>query len=414
METINIDTCNDIRTLKAYARELESENRRLKSAYMLLSSRMSQVMPLLKEELANCNWDSSASDCIKLTESGADETKQSKIEVDRGCFQLLDTMRIPRTNIYCCSYNSSGKFLACGCFNGCVIIYKYSNSSNRLRHIRSLTGHTGLVTSVMWIKGDDRIVTTSIDKTIRVWKPMTGEFETLIKTDIMVLSACLFSAGDHDICAAAGSQNRLLLADIQLSRVVRLLEHKSQITAVVEYKQYIITGDTEGEIIVINNSTYDCVNRLSRPQYQVQSLKIHKTVDDDYYLSVVYSNNIIEVFLMSGVDFSPMCSYQIPELKMVHPNCTMIEDPSISLSSVLPSDHCIEEIEEKVVPQLYLLAGGMTGKAYIWPIYKQKMSMKPRTMKIYDNAIYCVDFSNDSKLLATCSEDHSLTLWKSI
>ena len=39
---------------------------------------------------------------------------------------------------------------------------------------------------------------------------MTGEFETLIKTDIMVLSACLFSAGDHDICAAAGSQNRLL------------------------------------------------------------------------------------------------------------------------------------------------------------------------------------------------------------
>ena len=65
METINIDTCNDIKALKAYARELESENRRLKSAYMLLSSRMSQVMPLLKEELANCNWDSSASDCIK-------------------------------------------------------------------------------------------------------------------------------------------------------------------------------------------------------------------------------------------------------------------------------------------------------------------------------------------------------------
>lgn len=32
---------------------------------------------------------------------------------------------------------------------------------------------------------------------------------------------------------------------------------------------------------------------------------------------------------------------------MVHPNCTMIEDPSISLSSVLPPDHCIEEIEEK-------------------------------------------------------------------
>ena len=100
-----------------------------------------------------------------------------------------------------------------------------------------------------WIKGDDRIVTTSIDKTIRVvlytmLHPIRcGEFETLIKTDMMVMSACLFGVGDRDVCAAVGSQNRILFADIGDSKVIRLLEHKYQIKSIVEYKQYVVIGD---------------------------------------------------------------------------------------------------------------------------------------------------------------------------
>ena len=72
---------------------------------------------------------------------------------------------------------------------------------------------------------------------------MTGEFETFIQTDMMVMSACLFEINHRDICAAAGSQNRLLFADIGDSKVIRLLEHQYQIMSIVEYKQYIIAGD---------------------------------------------------------------------------------------------------------------------------------------------------------------------------
>ena len=72
---------------------------------------------------------------------------------------------------------------------------------------------------------------------------MTGEFETLIKTDMMVMSACLFGVGDRDVCAAVGSQNWILFADIGDSKVIRLLEHKYQIKSIVEYKQYVVIGD---------------------------------------------------------------------------------------------------------------------------------------------------------------------------
>ena len=60
--------------------------------------------------------------------------------------------------------------------------------------------------------------------------------------------------------------------------------------------------------MVINNSTYDCINQISRPKYEIQYMTIHRTINgtdfidhlhvDEYYLAVMYSNNIIELFLM--------------------------------------------------------------------------------------------------------------------
>ncbi|KAK8793861.1 hypothetical protein WA171_002991 [Blastocystis sp. BT1] len=424
MSSFDIDSCNDIEVLKAYTRTLEKEYRHLKDSYIVLSSRMSKVMPILKEELPGCNWDFTAQDSQKALDKSIESAIKDSIfrfmvtsvEIgqDRGCLKLLDTMHIPRTSIYCCSFNSSGKFLACGCFNGSIVIYKYSTSRNRIRHIRSITGHAGLVTSVMWIKGDDRIVTTSIDKTIRVWKPMTGEFETLIKTDMMVMSACLFGVGDRDVCAAVGSQNRILFADIGDSKVIRLLEHKYQIKSIVEYKQYVVIGDCGGNVMVINNSTYDCINQISRPKYEIQNMTIHRSVNDEYYLAVMYSNNIIEVFLMDGVDLVELSTYQIPELKTVHATCTIIEDPSLSLVSVVSQEENIEDIEEKIIPHLYIIAGGMTGQTYLWPVYRHNVFQKPRVMKTHDDSIYCIDYSVSSKMLATCSQDHSLILWKGV
>ena len=71
--------------------------------------------------------------------------------------------------------------------------------------------------------------------------------------------------------------------------------------------------------MVINSSTYDCVNQVVRSEFQVRSLTIHKTCEgmvvlcyyekrvcdyfvDDYYLAVMYSNNMIEMFLLYVYD----------------------------------------------------------------------------------------------------------------
>ena len=62
----------------------------------------------------------------------------------------------------------------------------------------------------------------------------------------------------------------------------------TQMNAVVAYKQYIIAGSNEGDIIVINNSTFDVVQRIVRPNYQIHSLHIKQTIQGKSYWGALW------------------------------------------------------------------------------------------------------------------------------
>ena len=287
----------DIEKLRTVALDLQKENSKLKESYLLLSSRLSKLVPLIKDQLANWDWDLSDKDVISSFEKSDDDPSENTT-VPGGCLMLLTTMNIFRTNVYCCKFCSRDKFLACGCFNGNIIMYRFSTSSRGLKHIRTISGHKGLVTSINWIKGDDRIVTTSIDKSIRVWKPVTGECVSVIHTDMMVLSACLFTEREMEFCVASGSSKRIIFSDLASSQILHKMEFVSQVNAIVEYMQYLIVGTDSGEIIVINNSSHDIIHSTVRAGYQVHFMSILNLREHEYYLAVEYRNNIIELFLM--------------------------------------------------------------------------------------------------------------------
>lgn len=149
-----------------------------------------------------------------------------------------------------------------------------------------------------WIKGDDRIVTTSIDKTIRVPSCLKCN-RGLEADDGRVRDA--HQNRHHDsqrlsvqrgrprhLCgcrlAEPSSPSRRPAVARGAAAGAQEPDHGCRGVQAVHRHRRLGGGFArgvrwKGEIIVINNSTYDCVNRLSRPQYQVQSLKMHKTVD---------------------------------------------------------------------------------------------------------------------------------------
>ena len=75
-------TCDDLEVLKAYIKRLEKENKELKASYLQVSSRysfkdiliqrLSSVMPLIREQLADCDWDCSLQDDRKILDKYID------------------------------------------------------------------------------------------------------------------------------------------------------------------------------------------------------------------------------------------------------------------------------------------------------------------------------------------------------
>ena len=124
----------DIEKLRTVALDLQKENSKLKESYLLLSSRLSKLVPLIKDQLANWDWDLSDKDVISSFEKSDDDPSENTT-VPGGCLMLLTTMNIFRTNVYCCKFCSRDKFLACGCFNGNIIMYRFSTSSRGLKHV---------------------------------------------------------------------------------------------------------------------------------------------------------------------------------------------------------------------------------------------------------------------------------------
>ncbi|OAO13008.1 hypothetical protein AV274_5301 [Blastocystis sp. ATCC 50177/Nand II] len=393
--------CNDIETLRSYAFRLQKENKQLKESYLLLSSRVSRIMPLIKDQLANWDWDSSDLDVLKGIDKAIDSSLSKLPKQTTSCLSLLDSMKIFRTSVYCCKFNPRDKVLACGCFSGSIILYRFSTSSMRLKHIRTITGHDGLVTSINWLQDNTHIVTTSVDKTVKVWKMMTGELEKEVAVDFLAMSSCLCSTMDSDICVVIGSSQSFLYIDMANRCII-----KYALPNTCEPRRLDL--HSQGEILVIHNSTYEIVNRITQHGYQIQSLYVKET-QDGYYLAVSNRNNIIDVYQLNDTFLTKL---SIPELKSACSNCVLFDDSNLSLSQVLEESEKAEEIEEKVIPNLYLITGGLAGVLYLWPVFRQNVFVKPLQIKAHNNSCCYIDYSSFCRLMATSAQDHNLIIWK--
>lgn len=93
-------------------------------------------------------------------------------------------------------------------------------------------------------------------------------------------------------------------------------------------------------------------------------------------------------------------------------NCTLFKDTSLSLSQIVDKSANLEDLEEKVVPNLYLIAAGVSGNTYLWPAFKQDVFVDPCVTKVHESPCMFIDNSSYCNLIATCSQDHKLSIWK--
>ena len=65
-----------------------------------------------------------------------------------------------------------------------------------------------------------------------------------------------------------------------------------------------------------------------------------------------------------------------------------------------------------MIPNLYLITGGLAGVLYLWPVFRQNVFVKPLQIKAHNNSCCYIDYSSFCRLMATSAQDHNLIIWK--
>lgn len=68
----------------------------------------------------------------------------------------------------------------------------------------------------------------------------------------------------------------------------------------------------------------------------------------------------------------------------------------------------------RVIPNVFIIAGGSSGNCYLWPALKQDLSIKPKCVAVHDAPCLFFDYSVYCSLIASSSQDHTLKVWKGV
>lgn len=95
-----------------------------------------------------------------------------------------------------------------------------------------LTGHTEVVYAVAWKPGGGEIATGSLDKTARIWNPLTGQCTHVIKDHAEAVFGIAYSPNGKLLATGSGDRSAKLFDTGSWKRVVVLTAHTDAVTRV--------------------------------------------------------------------------------------------------------------------------------------------------------------------------------------
>jgi len=166
--------------------------------------------------------------------------------------------------------------------------------------VKTLTGHTGWVASIVMTKDQQHIVSAGLDKSIKIWNLASGEcVKTLTGHKDWIRSIVLTEDQQHIV--SAGLDKSIKIWNLASGECVKTLTgHKDCISSIVltEDQQHIISGSSDQTIKIWEAATGECVKTIIDHTDNVASIVLTK--DQKHIVSAGTSKTIKIWHLASG------------------------------------------------------------------------------------------------------------------
>ena len=156
---------------------------------------------------------------------------------------------------------------------------------------RTLAGHTGTITSIAITPDSKRIVSGSLDESIRVWDLDTGECLRVLYQGAGVRTVSITSDGGKVL--SGDDKGVLRLWDIRTGRCDAILQdHNGSIQSIIctdKFRAY--SGGDDGILRIWDLKTAECIGRLHGPDADIQGITV---MPDETLMSVSSSGGITQ------------------------------------------------------------------------------------------------------------------------
>lgn len=270
--------------------------------------------------------------------------------------------------------------------------------SNVTLHVRCI-GHKWSITSILFNLLGDRLVTTSLDKSVCFWETESGQMLKVFN-DRAAVTIAAFMPFNEDALVIANTRGILRVIDVLNGLVRQRFSVGTEVRALKfdNTRRFLFAGTKQGILKVLQHSSDDSLAFKFQVQVAVRSITCITYVPANYGHPPFALVNTADG-LVSIMD----CIYEAPTGDLT--NLVVRQRVNVA-HTTWPIKSCYSSSG-----QGYLISGSEDSEVHIYSL-AQASKYKKRSLKHHQDPVVAVALNSQDTLLATGDIQGRIVLWR--
>ncbi|KAE9419195.1 hypothetical protein Angca_009051 [Angiostrongylus cantonensis] len=307
----------------------------------------------------------------------------------------------------------SGNQLAVG------VIYMYHVAAHAL--MTTFNGHTGAVTSLSCSTNGTFFVSTSADKTVRIWNLINGECTKVLTVHTHKVT-CSVLASDDSFLVTGSSDSSAKVIDVESGEVLRsFMEHTGSVVSLqlTINNEFLITGSGDFVVQMWSIETGCCISRMGGLMAPVSCISL---TSNDAFVVVACEDETLRVFsTVAGHELHELMGHEgrVNALACAQDDCQLFAATKTKIYCYDIHNGKIVDVLDCLLPfavynikissDNYFLFSGCGPRVDIWNIQQRNHDAPDAA----DNMgfVTAIAFSSDNKVAACGTYDGVVAIW---